>query len=135
MNYLSLTGLSKEEFAKQHVSLLKTADATKSNKEDIKKIENLLQVRPGILDGIDFYVEPQECVCGRLLTFSDFIYTALVEQWHDPSFIVHVLVGSKYFVNEPRQITCSECGSNNKKRGPAVTMYETTVYGCCGNLP
>jgi hypothetical protein len=90
------------------------AHFTKSDVEDIRKIERLLDVQPGTLDnniGPGFYVGRASCSnCSRVLTAYDFIFTGLVDAGHPKSFILHTLVGTKLIIQPTRQIRCSSCG-------------------------
>jgi hypothetical protein len=91
---------------------------TKSDVEDIRKIERLLDVQPGTLDdniGPGFYVGRASCSnCSRVLTAYDFVFTGLVDAGHPKSFILHTLVGSKLIIQPNRQIRCSSCGNLSK---------------------
>lgn len=132
-NYLSAKSLTKDEFQKRKVDLLRDDESILTPPEDIKRIENILDISGGLLDGKEFFVSKMDCECGRQISFYDFIFTALVEQWHDPSFLVHTLIGSKYFVNQPRPVRCSSCGSsaNITARGGVIGHYDLPAYGCC----
>ena len=132
-NYLSLKSLSEADFAEKRDRISKNTKSTLTSSEDMRRIERLLDLKEGILGDVSFFLTPYECQCGRMLSFYDFIFSALVEQWHDPSFIVHTLVGNKYFVNEPRPIRCSNCGRSTNWDGTLrhECGYETDSYGCC----
>ena len=82
---------------------------TKSSPEDIAKIERLLDVRMGTLSSDEYYLQKVECQCGRLLTFYDFVFTALVDASHPKSFVLHVLTGTKKIINDARIVRCSNC--------------------------
>jgi hypothetical protein len=85
---------------------------TKSDDEDIARMERLLDVDPGTLTRCgDYHLERMECEsCGRLLTVYDFIFTGLVDASHSKSFILHTFIGNKFIVNQARRIRCSACG-------------------------
>ncbi|MEO4042428.1 hypothetical protein AAFN47_12560 [Hoeflea sp. CAU 1731] len=132
-NYLSAESLTKEEFQKKKVNLIDSDNSILTSPEDISRIENILDLSEGLLEGMKFYVSKMQCDCGRQLSFYDLIFTALVEQWHDPSFIAHTLIGSKYFVNEPGPFRCSSCGRSSHRiaRGGFIGHYDLPAYGCC----
>ncbi len=142
-NYLQAMSLSKPEFDKKKVKLSADASATLTSPVDVERIENVLDLRPGILKGQRFYVSKATCSCGRVLSFYDLVFTSLVEQWHSPSFLAHTLTGSKFFVNNARPLRCSDCGKTyqgappskdgkKEKRDPIGSVeYETDRYGCC----
>ena len=83
---------------------------TKSDEEDIAKMERLLDLMPGTLSGQDYYLERLQCECGRILTMYDFVFTGLVDAGHSKSLILHTFVGNKLVINPPRKVRCSECG-------------------------
>jgi hypothetical protein len=82
---------------------------TKSDEEDIAKIERLLDVREGTLTCEDNWLERIECECGRVLTIYDFVFTGLVDAGHSKSLILHTFLGTKYVLNRPRAVRCSNC--------------------------
>jgi hypothetical protein len=92
---------------------------TKSDYEDIARMERLLDVDPGTLTRCgDYHLERMECEsCGRLLTVYDFIFTGLVDAGHSKSFILHTFIGNKFIVNEARRIRCSACGLLSRATG------------------
>jgi hypothetical protein len=98
----------------------------RSDDEDIRRIENLLDVQHGTLGREPLNLEKMECDCGRHFTMYDFIFTAIVDAGHSKSFILHTLVGSKYVIQEPRSIRCSACGLLKV----VVTHYKCPRYAC-----
>ena len=129
MNYSQLDSLNHDEFIKEtQDNPAKGKDATKSDANDLEKIENLLDLQPGILKGQDLYVGKAQCKCGRTFTFYDVVFTALVEQWHDSSFVAHTLLGRKFLINKPRHIRCSSCGVREAKC--LDNWYDMARYGC-----
>ena len=56
MNYLASKSVSKEEFDQKKIDYSLRKDATLTSKEDIKKIELILDLSPGILDGQSFSI-------------------------------------------------------------------------------
>lgn len=122
--YSRLASLTPAEYAKKMKSIKKKA-ATKSDSDDLKRIERLLDLREGVLAEEDFYVSKADCKCGRRLTFYDLVLTSLTDSGHSKSFVVHTLLGSKYFAQPTRQVKCSACGEVH------LLDYETDRYGCC----
>jgi hypothetical protein len=115
-DYNDVVGVSEETFRERARScaaenLADPSKFTKSDDEDVAKMERLLDVMPGTLANCgDHYLERVECEsCGRLLTVYDFVFTGLVDAGHSKSFILHTFVGNKFIVNEPRIIRCSAC--------------------------
>ncbi|WP_299866351.1 hypothetical protein [uncultured Hoeflea sp.] len=145
MNYLSLKPVSKAEFDAEVVKLSVSEGSTLSTEEDVKKIENILDLPENFLKGEELLLSGAVCInCERTLSFYDFVFTALVENWHDSSFIVHTLIGSKHFLNSARPLRCSNCGSKKiqdkksylahlqpDKDFPHDCMYYKNNYGCC----
>jgi hypothetical protein len=121
--YSKLQSLSAEEFARRMSRFDKRA-ATKSDAKDIARIERVLELRQGVLSGQEFYVSKVKCECGRDMTFYDLVVSSLIEG-HSKSFVVHTLLGSKHFVQPPRNVTCVECGTLH------VLDYCNNSYGCC----
>lgn len=68
-DYSRLTSLTPAEYAKKMKSIKKKG-ATKSDSDDLKRIERLLDLREGILAGEDFYVSEADCKCGRRSHFT-----------------------------------------------------------------
>lgn len=130
-NYLAAISLTKAEFDARKSSLADRSDASLTNQGDVSRIENLLDLKKDILSGQKFYVTKAECECGRSISFYDVIFTAMVEQIHSPSFLAHMLTGSKYFVNKARPVRCSDCGVRIRSEGGHECGYETDQYGCC----
>jgi len=116
IDYNDVVGISAEEFKVRTLRSCAAEDLadpkrfTKANQEEIAKMERLLDVRPGTLAGENFYLGRLQCECGRLLTTYDFVFTGLVDAGHSKSLILHTFVGSKFVVNPPRQVRCSQCG-------------------------
>lgn len=116
MDYNLVVAADEGEFRRQRVPDEELeARFTKSDVEDIRKIERLLDVEVGTLDkniGPGFYIGQASCSnCARILTAYDFIFTGLVDAGHPKSFVLHTLVGSKKIIQRPRQIRCSACGT------------------------
>jgi hypothetical protein len=88
---------------------------TRSDDEDIAKMERLLDLMPGTLAGQNYYLGQSQCECGRTLTMYDFVFTGLVDAGHSKSLILHTFVGSKFVLNPPRRVRCSECGRISAK--------------------
>lgn len=102
-------------------------DATVCDEEDIRRMERLLDLRQGVLEGSTLRLQKANCgSCGRLLTFYDLVYTAIVDAGHPKSFVVHTLIGSKRILNKRRKIRCSTC--NTVSDGEHVYWGED--YGC-----
>jgi len=102
------------------------ASMTKSDADDLAKIELALDLRKDLLANEEYYVGKAQCTCGRTLTFYDFVYTSLRDADHSKSFVAHTLLGSKFVINRSRQVRCSDCNSLT------VTMdYITPQYCCC----
>jgi hypothetical protein len=100
---------------------------TKSDPEDVARMERLLDLRPGTLAYDEHYLERSSCSCGRVLTMYDFVFTGLVDAGHSRAFIVQVFLGSKRVLNAPRVVRCSSCGSVER----APTRYFMGYnYGC-----
>lgn len=122
--YASLKSISAEEFSEKMCSF-DTSNATKSDAEDLARIERVLDLMPGLLKGRDFYLSKVTSSCGRTLTFYDFVVSALIEG-HGKSFVAHTLVGSKYFLQPPRRIRCIACAETLDGE-----YYSCNQYGCC----
>jgi hypothetical protein len=123
MDYSALESLGRDEFERRMVAFDKSS-ATKSDTADIAKIEDLLLVRRGTLAGQDFYVSRALTAAGRAITFYDLIVSSLLEG-HSRSFVLHTLLGTKFFVQPRRKITLAEDSSIH------VLDYCTSGYGCC----
>ena len=128
-DYSKLQSVPDDEFKKALAdSSAHLANATVSDEEDVNKIERLLDLKRGVLEGQKFRLEKGHCErCDRLLTFYDFVYTAIVDAGHPKSFVVHTLLGSKRILNSPRKIRCSSCNTVTAGR----MYYATDQYGCC----
>jgi hypothetical protein len=121
IDYNDVIGLTPEEFKPRMMcEVLEdgrvVADPnrfTKSDQEDIAKMERLLDVRPGTLSGQDYYLGKMQCECGRTLTMYDFVFTGLIDANHSKSLVLHTFVGTKLVLNPPRKIRCSQCGRIN----------------------
>lgn len=116
IDYSNVVGVSEQEFrARAACFVADVADPnkfTRSDQEDIAKIERLLDAKEGVLArrGDDYYIARYQCECGRILTTYDFVFTGLVDAGHSKSLILHTFVGSKFVLNPPRPVRCSECG-------------------------
>lgn len=127
LDYTILRSMTPDEFADATTSV---ADAraqgfTESDAEDLRKIERLLDVEEGALADQVFLVEPTQCVCGRVISMYDVVFTALVDALHSKSFILHTLIGNKLIANPPRDVRCSVSGHLHK-----VVSYTKRGYGC-----
>jgi hypothetical protein len=113
-DYNQVRAVSQSEFERAAPSKADLEDptkATKSDQEDIAKMERLLDLKNGSLGADDYYLERIECEqCGRVLTMYDFVFTGLVDGGHSKSLIVHTFLGNKLVLNDPRPIRCSACG-------------------------
>jgi hypothetical protein len=80
-------------------------------REDIARIERLLDLGPGALSGQqNVRVAVENCSqCNRKFSFYDVVFTAIVDAGHPKSFIAHTLLGAKHIVNTPRNVRCSAC--------------------------
>lgn len=128
IDYTDVVGISPEEFwQRARCSVEMRADPnvfTKSDEEDIAKIERLLDMREGTLSCEEYYLENIRCECGRLLTVYDFVFTGLVDAGHSKSLILHTFIGNKYVLNNPRPVRCSDCGRvNTGTLDPRGGMY------------
>jgi hypothetical protein len=85
--------------------------------EDVRKIEDLLAMRPGTI-GAPLWVSGDErhCpACGRETSWLDIVASGLARV-HRPALIARVILGEQKYVNTeaPRAIanlTCFQCGS------------------------
>ena len=112
-DYNSATSLTAAEFERQAPSVSELeAGYSKSDPEDIAKMERLLDLKAGALGGDDYYLEKVQCKgCARVLTMYDFVFTGIVDANHPKSLIVHTFLGNKYILNEKRPIRCSNCAT------------------------
>jgi len=128
VNYSSIVSLAPEGFEAQiprEADLNDESKFTKVTDDDIARIEGLLQVLEGTLTDREMYLGHHICQCGRLLTMYDFIWSAL-DAGHDPSLVLHTLVGSKYISNPPRRVRCSDSGHYT----PDGLRYSMRRYNC-----
>ena len=117
--------VTESEF-KQNRSNVDLSLYTKSDASELEKIEDLLELRRGLLKSEDYYVNDSDCPgCGKKISFLDFVKTAVDENSHSKSFLVHALLGNKYGFQVPRTLKCSSCG------GDVVnSTYRTPSYDC-----
>lgn len=101
-DYNFVRSISQEEFERARPTQADLEDprkSTKSDYEDIAKMERLLDLKSGALAGDQYYLERLECEqCGRTLTMYDFVFTGLVDAGHSKSLIVHTFIGNKICV-------------------------------------
>ena len=127
-DYSALSGLDDSEFRARITSCFDRGNATKSDAEDLNKIEKFLGLRNGILKDEEFYVSKENCQnCRRTFTFYDHVYGSVKDAGHSKSFVAHTLLGDKYFIQPPRPVRCSACDTVST----ALLNYETPRYGCC----
>jgi hypothetical protein len=135
MNYLAMSSQTKQEFHERIESANHDVEMRDNTPDEVRKIENLLDLTEGSLSHIPFRSAIRKCSCGHNISFYDAVFTVLVEQIHEPSFIVHCLFGRKYFINKPSAIRCSSCGlkESTDRYSEVITndYYETPKYGCC----
>jgi hypothetical protein len=110
--YDRIKSASREEFDElRRKKNLDEGRFTTSTENDLRSIENLLDLQRGVLDGKIFRIESAACSsCGHQKTPYDFFSSALKDAGHSSSFLVHVIFGRKLVINEPRPIRCSVCG-------------------------
>ena len=126
-DYASVVGVNREEFLAKKANL-NNSNATRTNKEDIEKMEDLLHLQRGILSGQDFFVTKQVCShCGRTPNFYDIVKTAVDENHHSISLMAHTPVGNKFILNPPRIAKCSNCATPLD----LICEYDNEKYGCC----
>lgn len=131
-DYNFIVSLSEQKFNEQVPTKSELEDPekfTKSDVEDIMKIERLLDIKHGTLAGQDHYLEKIQCSCSRFLTIYDFVFTGLLDAGHPKSFILHLFVGNKYVINTPKQVRCSNCS----KVTPLAVNYGCSSGYFCGN--
>jgi len=124
MNEIMKTTVTEAEY-RSYFESQDLSKLTKSGEKEIEEIEDLLEIRRGLLKGQGFYVGEKICKCGRRLTFLDFVETALKESSHTKPFLVHALLGNKYGFQTPRSVSCSECGEIHPQ-----SYYKTPNYSC-----
>lgn len=138
-DYSQVRSVSREVFESARPSEADLEDPTKSTKsdaEDIAKMERLLDLRSGVLAGDRYYLQRIECdQCGRLLTMYDFVFTGLVDAGHSKSLIVHTFIGDKRVLNDSRPIRCSACGrlralDEDDPTKHLGAWYYMDAYGC-----
>jgi hypothetical protein len=131
LDYNTVRSVPEEEFVRSTATqdeLDDPARFTKATPEDLRRIERLLDVVEGTLEGQDHYIEKTECPCGEVLTSYDFVFTSLVDAGHPKSFVLHTFVGTKRIVNPPRGIRCSKSGHASPE---LVRGYQCGPgYGC-----
>jgi hypothetical protein len=125
-NYSEITSLSKSAFD-ELIRGFDVSSSTRSNEDDLARIEEFLELLPGTLDGKEFLVGNGFCPNGHQLTFFDHVYSSIKDGGHSKSFVVHVLLGNKLFVQEPKKMVCHICNERSEK----PIDYRTTSYGCC----
>lgn len=127
-NYSSLTSLTEAEFNVKKNKALTGVNLNYADENELRNIENLLELSSGILSNQKLAIQDYNCKrCERKLSFYDFICTAMTDAGHDKSFIVHTLLGSKFFLNPSKPVRCSACGTLSIE----PLDYETPNYGCC----
>ncbi|MGW8500205.1 hypothetical protein [Streptomyces sp. CLCI03] len=101
---------------------------TRSDAEDIAKMERLLDLQEGVLarEVRDFHLERIVCECERVLTVYDFVLTALIDAGHSKGLIIQTMLGNKLVLNTPRPIRCSNCSRINR-----AGDYTMPNYACC----
>lgn len=131
ITYDTVQSITEEEFLKKTIPRSEFENPekyTKSNEEDISKIERLLDVREGTLARDSYFLQKYICPCSRSLTIYDFAFTALIDANHNKSLILHTLVGAKRIVNKPRITRCSACSRQSST--PLTYSMEVNQYGC-----
>lgn len=129
-SYSNVPSISEEEFRARAIPTQDLTDPekyTKSDLEDLAKIERLLDLRSGLLNTDSYYLSKYICECGRKLTIYDFIFTALVDANHEKSLVIQTLIGNKFIINKPRIVRCSNCA----RQSHIFCSYEmASGYGC-----
>lgn len=119
------TSVTEQEY-KDYVSKLDLTRFNKSSEEEVEHIEDLLDLKRGVLKGQEFYVSKRTCEkCGKPLSFGDFVTTALKESSHTKPFLAHALLGNRYGFQSPRDVNCSGCGEVYLR-----STYTTPNYSC-----
>jgi hypothetical protein len=126
MEYSQIRSLNEQQFnaemSRRTTVRFNTADAN-----EVSRIEKFLDLRPSVLTSQQLRIEDMDCSCGKKLTFFDFIFTAVCDYGHSKSFVAHTLLGSKFIINQPRQVRCSSCLTLS----PNAQNYQCFGYGCC----
>ena len=134
VKYDLVEGVSEDEFRSEVKSVEELAvdDSYRmADDEDIRAVENILDVRSGTLSGLPFYIKKAECEkCGKPTEMKDVVKTAIEDAHHSKSAILHTLLGNKYIVDRPKHIRCSNCDNVLEVAG----SYATIMYGCSSNL-
>ena len=126
--YSALSGIRADEFKQRMSACFDKNKATKSDSDDIKKIEDFLDLKRDALKHEEFYVSDGTCgKCSRKFTFYDHVIGSVTDAGHSKSLVVHTLFGSKHFIQPPRPVRCSACNTISVD----VLTYETSAYGCC----
>ncbi|MGA5089229.1 MULTISPECIES: hypothetical protein [unclassified Streptomyces] len=130
-DYGTARSVSVDEFKRVTPSKEALADPdrfTRSDDEDIAKIERLLDLQDGVLarEVRDFHLERIVCDCGRLLTVYDFVLTGLIDAGHSKGLVVQTMLGNKLILNVSRPIRCSNCSRINR-----AGDYTMPNYACC----
>ncbi len=136
----SATSLTAAQFERQAPSVSELeAGYSKSDPEDIAKMERLLDLKAGALGGDDYYLEKVQCKgCARVLTMYDFVFTGIVDANHPKSLIVHTFLGNKYILNEKRPIQMFQLrdhtdggqrSSSSPSAPPCSTMAANKSFG------
>jgi hypothetical protein len=82
-----------------------------SNADALDAAEQMLDLQPGSFKGYEFYSTNYNCEkCGKPIGIDDFVKSSVVDAGHDPSFVVHTLLGRKRIVATAKQVHCASCG-------------------------
>jgi hypothetical protein len=111
--YASLKSISKDDFDRTSKQLQSAGSEAKSDTHDLRNIEELLCLRPGLLSNQKLFVSRAVCKCGASLTFFDCIQSAIKDYRHSKSLIVHALLGYKYVVQPSKPVKCRNCGESH----------------------
>lgn len=134
LDYKTIKPISQVEFeGKVRPLSIVAADPNfrKASAEDLSAAEQMLDLRPGVLRDYEFYCTRYFCVCGNPVSIDDFVKTSMIEANHDPSFILHTLLGRKPIVAEAKPVCCAACGALT----PMAFNYSTPFYGCSTEEP
>ena len=128
--YDLVKGVSEEDFRKhvKSVDELRSDDSYRNaSPQELHEVEDLLDVQRGALDKVEFFVKKANCEnCGKELGMADVVRTAIKDAKHSKSAILHTLGGSKYIVDRPKEIRCSNCDTLQLAKG----TYASALYGC-----